>query len=389
VYGNGYKLDATPYAKVINSNEHPNNRPQTEEEGVEEACYYLMSDNTVLDNVDLVGNGDPVGALKDYQTNKQVLAVYGIRDSIQGNYNIFVQPNPSFASHMPDESVLRQAKNIKILNSTMERGRRAFSVIGAPDEANPIYVESCVFRYTGDHAIWLATNWESPNNDGGEYKAYVTLKNIITAETQFPPIGLQQGCDYKTTSVGDGYGGVVPSMTLEHQTYGVNLKIEGDHNYIYNWLQMSKMDFGEVGGFAIADFVQDALTNGDYDDLLASILYQYGDNTGDINDSRWFNLAIFGNYRTMSTNGDGTFRRQQPNVVDFSNSNLQDILLPESNVNVDIQAQLGPIGITVTVQASLYFCSNQIPDNAPNPQDDLSVVVPQKITEMQPATAQQ
>ena len=354
VYGNGYTLDATPYGGDTTKNNHPNHKDASKY--AEDSCFYLMSDNTVLDNVNLVGYGKEVGNLESLKDTKNVLGVYGVIDSLD-------------TTRVDDHiEIARQPQNIRIINSIVERGKRGIYISGASNQDKPVTIESCVVYYTGDHGVWLSTDWFRPNETQDiqkEYRNFVTIKDIIITENKFPPIGIQNNVD--TGLLGPTNSG-----------YGSLLTITGQQNYIYNWIQYSQMDFGKAeiipgnpaSAVEIADLVKAQMQTEAGKQIADKIVHYYGNDSNEEN-NMWFNLGVYGNFNNTSARPN---YRIQPNTVDWQQSNFQDNLLEEQFLTV-----------MLVLEVSLYFFDKNIPENAPNPRDNLSVVVPQRIAAITPA----
>ena len=378
VYGNGYTLDATPYAES-NRHNHPTKDEIISDGNEKTASFYLMSDNTILDNVILVGTNNHKENLNLYYETKNVLGVYGTLDTIYKQTDIHT--NDTNGDGINDKA--RIPKNIKILNSILEKGRNALTVYGSADKNNPVLVESSVLRYTGEFGLRASSWWsveqelwtKIESNGDGVYqgkklpaKTFVTLKNIIITETKQMPINMQNGYDNYGSARGDNYAHL-PS-------YGTELTVLGDYNYLFSWLKVSEVDFGQIMGFEIKPIMDEVLADPDNKEFVDRVTYIYG-NSPNVQDNHYMNLSILSNYILDMGQGFNT----QPNTINFEQSNLKDFWTVET-LNVTV---LGTIHNTVEQVFAKKDIDN-IP-NAPTPQDDLSSIVPQRIREIPPAQA--
>ncbi|MCL2598616.1 MAG: hypothetical protein FWD76_01720 [Firmicutes bacterium] len=380
VYGNGYAMDATPYVDNNDrNNNHPNKQMTGDSTGENKAqdAFYLMSDNTVLDNIDLVGTTTSFGTLNDLVKKKGVLGVYGHRDTI--DRAIEGSRNDSDGDGVND--LMRTPRNIKIVNSIIEKGARAVDISGAMDETAPIWIESSVLRYTGQQALSIKTFWafEGVNEQQVlESKTFVTFKDNIIAETFNPPINMLNGTaggrwetDFEDLSFNLGYGST--------------LTILGDKNYIFFWQKVSLMSFN-ISGVDVTEIMKDTLTQGspNYvgDDYINRTTYVWDDGTsgGDILATHWYNLSVMFSARFVPI----TVAEQ--NKIDFSKSNLQNewLSLEDSSVTTTVLGLTTQTGMIAGAPRFVDDAGKPL-DKRPSPHDDLSVVVPQRIAEIVPA----
>ncbi|MCL2598617.1 MAG: hypothetical protein FWD76_01725, partial [Firmicutes bacterium] len=337
VYGNGYTLDATPYSKMGDytgstntGNKSPMNGQDKNIGRQRTACFYLMSDNTVLDNVDLVGTSDDISNLSQLGDSKIVLSVFGTAESL--DYDVYRPGN----NVDENRDIARTPENIKIINSIIERGFRLLTISGAANEQAPILVESSIVRQSGDHSVWMGSNWARGNTDGNiekEFRCFATFKNNVMSESRMPTFGMPNNTVTSTVLPWAG-----------DSAYGAKLTFEGDRNFIFNWTKFSEMDFGEVSGVSIAQVVKDALFQPENKPLLDSIVVEYG-NSANAEENMWFNLCVFGNFIQAKDAADNTNKLIQPNAIDVKGSNLEGALNPEE-VNALLPIKVNIISTT-------------------------------------------
>ncbi|MCL2598801.1 MAG: hypothetical protein FWD76_02695 [Firmicutes bacterium] len=384
VYGNGYTLDSTPYGDNWSTNSPTSYTIYGESQVYNTACFYMMSDNTVLDNIHLVGDNTEYDSINEYIDSKIVLGIWGVTNTIKLD-GTDTDGNP--IAYNVDKYIdkIRQPKNIKLLNSHIEKGIRNLSISAAPSPQEPIVIESCAFGYAAENNIWLATDWRRPESDkptgpdDKKYRSFVTLKNSVLRQARYSPIGYANNV---YTKVG------VP----QYNGYGSKLTLLGDKNYLFAWKKYTEIDLGSVslGGFLTLDIFQQlmkpALESPKNKDMLKEVVYNYqedanGNPVGQ--EDWWLDLSVFGNiiagqYILNSQDKDMI----HANGVDATQSNLASVLTSEKTLR--LYETVDESKYAAEVSLWLYKGSN-LPADLPKPGDDFNELSDAKIQEMQPA----
>jgi len=270
VFGNGNHLDATPYTRGEEGryrNTHSmRGMPDGGSLGFEGRrffpgygwgdiyAFYMLANNSILDNLTLTGENIPQGAtaIRLNQFNK--IGVVGT-SMLMGRTREFSIGR----AHSEGRFVTGlYIEGITIQNSVIEKGLTLIGAGFAPNASNPITVNTSVLRFGGFTGI-LGTSfgggigdndpengeavrsvvanhgttyaWRSerggvtiphPHNDGGNFGNFVVARNNIFHDISVSPI-----------------------LTMPSRS-GSHISIEGNDNHFFTWLRSNDIQFPEM-----------------------------------------------------------------------------------------------------------------------------------------------
>ena len=314
VYGNGYTLDATAYARLTTIVNDPNDSSENRSVSKtdDDAAFYMCSSNTTMDNIILSGDNRQKISLNQYSQlggSDGSISVLSTRRSLNRDRSNDITPT-----------------NVTIKNSIIEKGYRLITHGGNNAE---LTIDTCVFRYAGHHGMQFGDY-----KRGSNITTFVTVNNIIMYSIRMPAIGM---------------AGAGVELLSTPACNGTKLTITGNSNFFFTWIKRSQLDYGALPVVGdVAPLIKAELDKPENAELLSQI--QYDDASGD----PWVNLVIFGN---LNDN----------NIVDIDNSNLKGTLSETGGYNAKKQSgyhvRYNNVLLGGNVALSMWFSYNQ--KNAP------------------------
>jgi hypothetical protein len=266
VYGNGYILDATPYAQNAERryrNVHGNFWEIAHEGEIfrdgfgwgDKFAFYMLANNSTIDNITLVGDNivkaggiDPL--LNEYKTIS-VIGTSHLDGGVWGYHQgeAWGGPTVKFRENL-------YVKNIRVQNCVIEKGLTLVGAAYAPHKDYPVVVESCILRYAGFAGIYgrgQDNSIEQRNNrasgPGSEVQQYsdigrVMKKQYDSNKTTVINSNISLSCGNFVVSKNNIFYDICTSAMLGNDDWsGTHYLVLGTRNYYYTWVDSLKLVF--------------------------------------------------------------------------------------------------------------------------------------------------
>jgi len=265
VYGNGHILDATPYAQSAERryrNVHGNEWEHAHEGEPfrnghgwgDKFAFYMLANNSTIDNISLIGENivKPGGAsplLNEYKT-LSVLGTSGLAGGELGFWqgNAWDMATGTFKKN-------HYVENIRVMNSTIEKGLILVGANFAPDFANPVVVESSILRYAGFAGIYgRGYDNDRINTNGIKYGTDIQNRNMLgrVDKNRYRKIGGNMeivateslSCGNFVVAKNNIFYDICTSSIIGNDDFsGTHFRVIGEDNYFYTWTDSLKIVF--------------------------------------------------------------------------------------------------------------------------------------------------
>lgn len=275
VFGNGYVLDATPYAQNSERkyrNVHGNDWQEQNGKDIgvahegesfrdghgwgDKFAFYMLSNNTTIDNVRLIGENivKPGGVeplLNEYKTIS-VLGTSGLAGGAWG-FNQGQAWDRNAKAWKDNQYV----QNIRVINCYVEKGLILVGANYVPHRERPIVVESCILRYAGFAGIYGRGQDNDQTQRGGstgmgmgsEVQAYsaigrVEKKQFEADKKTEKPQRVSLSCGNFVVSKNNIFYDICTSAMLANDDWsGTHYRVLGANNCYFTWVDSLKLVF--------------------------------------------------------------------------------------------------------------------------------------------------
>ncbi|MCL2847331.1 MAG: hypothetical protein FWE13_01085 [Firmicutes bacterium] len=264
VFGNGFHLDATPYTRSEEGryrNVHSmRGLPNGDSIGFESRrffpgygwgdlyAFYMLANNSILDNITLTGENIPQGATAIRLNQYHKIGVIGtsMLAGMDKEFSIGrAHNNGVFTSGLYIEG-------ITIQNSIIEKGLTLVGAGFAPNANNPITINTSVLRFggfTGVLGVSYGGGIGQADPENGEAVRTVAPEHSLSVRNnqriQHPNEGSSFGNFIISRNNIFHDISVSPLLTMPSRS-GSHISIEGNENHFFTWLRSNDIQFPEM-----------------------------------------------------------------------------------------------------------------------------------------------